>query len=262
VVSEESRSRSSWRVVLALLIGIIPWSWTGSAHAAEAGAPQPATATPRLERWASLELALRTGFGIPFDEITSDAKEDLNDLVVGQVPIWVDVGARVGGHVSFGLYYSYGFGLPGSYLRETCDLLRATTPGASVDVSCYVRNHRLGLQLGYHFRPRDDFDPWIAGGVGHELLDVTISSAHSSGSATTTIDADGMEYLNVQAGLDYRLSQYFHAGPFLVVTVTTYGEHTRACYGTCGIAGSSGGEVQNEASHEWLFFGLRGVASF
>jgi hypothetical protein len=218
------------------------------------------TAVPRAEQWARLEFGLRTGYGIPFGRAFGNKAAGLNELVSGQGPIWVDLGARVNGNVTFGLYYSYGFGIVGSYLRQTCDLLRASAARATVDVSCYVRNHRVGLQIGHHFAPENDFDPWIALGAGHEFFDFTLSSTSTSGSTTSTIDADGVEYLNLQLGLDYRLGEHFRAGPFLGLTVASYGSLARSCHGDCGIAGRSGGDIANRSSHSWLFLGLRGVA--
>jgi hypothetical protein len=254
--------KSRWRVGFALLVGLFSMSFLGAARADVEGGPPPATVVPRVERWSRLEIGLRTGYGIPIGRVTRDAATDLSDIISGQIPIGVDIGARIDGHVAFSLYYSYGFGLVGSYLRETCDLLETSPTGATVDVSCYVRSHRVGLQIGYHFTPSRDLDPWIAAGIGHEFLDSTLSSMSGSGSATSTIDADGMEFINVQSGLDYRLGDHFRAGPFLGVTLTTYGSVTRSCHGACGFAGSSGGEVRNGSTHAWLFFGLRGVALF
>jgi hypothetical protein len=251
--------KSRWRVGFALLIGLGSMSFLGAARADVEGGPQPVTVMPPVERWSRLEVGLRTGYGVPIGRATRDAATELSELVSGQVPIGVDFGARINGHVAFSLYYSYGFGLVGSYLREACDLFEGSMTGATVDVSCYARSHRVGLQIGYHFFPKHDFDPWIAAGIGHEFLDFTLSTASRSGSATSTIDADGMEFINVQSGLDYRLGEHFRAGPFLGVTMTTYGSFTRSCHGACGVAGSSGGDVRHGATHSWLFLGLRGV---
>jgi hypothetical protein len=248
-----------WGVASALLIGLGSVSFSGAARAEVEGGPRPATVSPQLEPWSRFELGLRTGYGIPIGRATGDATTELNQLIAGQIPLVVDVGARINGHVTFGLYYSYGFGLVGSYLSETCDLLEASMTGATVDVSCYVRSHRVGLQIGYHFTPSRDLDPWIAAGIGHEFLDFTLSSVSGSGSATSTIDADGMEFMNVQSGLDVRLGKHFRIGPFLGLTMTTYGSFTRSCRGACGFEGSSGGDVRNGATHAWLFVGLRGV---
>jgi hypothetical protein len=239
-----------------LVIGLGSMSFLGAARADVEGRPPPATVTPEPGRWSRLELGLRTGYGIPIGGVTRDAVTGLRELISGQTPIGVSVGARIDGHVDFGLYYSYGFGLVGSYLREACDASRT----GAVDVSCYVRSHRIGLQLGYHFTPSRDFDPWIATGIGHEFLDFTLSSVSGSGSRTSTIDADGMELVNVHSGLDYRLGEHFRAGPFLGLTMATYGTFTRSCHRACGVAGRTGGEVRNGAMHAWLFVGLRGVA--
>jgi hypothetical protein len=251
---------SWWRVGFAVLVGLGSMSFLGAARADVEGGPPAATVAPERERWSRLEAGVRTGYGVPIGRITRDAPADVSDYISGQIPLGVNLGARVDGHVALGLYYSYGFGFLGGHLRETCDLLEASPSGATVEVSCYARSHRLGLQVGYHFTPRRTFDPWIAAGIGHEFLDVTLSSVSASGSATSTLDADGMELINVHAGLDYRLGEHFRVGPFLGLTMTTYGSFTRACHGACGIAGSSGGDVGHGASHAWLFFGLRGVA--
>jgi len=224
------------------------------------GDPQPATVPPAPERWSRLELGVRTGYGIPLGKATGDAATSLNEFIAGQIPIWVDLGARVGGHVAFGLYYSYGFGLVGGYLRETCDLLESSATGAPVEVSCYARNHRVGIQIGYHFSPNHELDPWIAVGIGHEFLDFTLSTASGTASATSTIDADGMEVVNFQSGLDYRLGEHFRAGPFVGITAASYGELTRSCHGDCGFPGTTSGDVGNTSTHVWLFLGIRGVA--
>jgi len=252
--------KSRLRVGFALLFGLGSMCFSGTARADVAGDPQRATVQPQHERWSRMELGLRTGYGIPIGKATGDGARELNEFIAGQVPVWVDVGARVNGHVAFGIYYSYGFGLVGSYLRDTCDLLEVSVTGAPVDVSCYARSHRVGVQIGYHFSPKDEIDPWIAAGIGHEFFDFTLSSASGPASATTTIDADGMEYLNLQSGLDYRLGEHFRAGPFLGLTVGSYGEFTRACHGDCGVPGTTSGDVRSSSTHLWFFLGLRGVA--
>jgi hypothetical protein len=207
-----------------------------------------------------LEVGLRTGYGLPFGKASGNEARDLSDFIAGQVPIWVHLGARVDGNVAFGVFYSYGFGIVGSYLRQTCDLLEASASGETVDVSCYTRSHRAGIQVGYHFIPEGDLDPWIAAGLGHEFFDFTLSSASRTRSATSTIDADGFEYGNFQFGLDYRLDEHFRVGPFLGLSASSYGELTRSCHGDCGVAGSDSGNVGNRSRHVWIYLGLRGVA--
>jgi len=251
--------KSRWRVGFALLTVLVSMGCPGTARADVEGDPQPGTVPPQPERWSRLEIGVRTGYGIPIGRATGDADAKLNDFIAGQIPIWVDVGARINGHVAFGLYYSYGFGLLGSRLREACDLLEVSVTGEPVDVSCYARSHRIGFQLGYHFTPSRDLDPWIATGIGHEFFDFTLSTLSGPESTTSTIDADGMEYVNFQAGLDYRVAEHFLAGPFLGITVSEYGEFTRSCHGDCGIEGSTPEDVRNGSTHAWLFLGLRGV---
>jgi hypothetical protein len=252
--------RNWWRVGFAFQIALGSMSVVGSVHADVEGDAQPVTAMPQREPWARLEIGLRTAYGVPVGKPLGNGAAALNELVSGQVPIWVDLGARVNGNVTFGLYYSYGFGIVGSYLRRACDLLQASATGATVDVSCYVRNHRVGLQIGHHFAPERDFDAWIALGIGHEFFDFTLSSTSASASRTSTIDADGVEYLNLQVGLDYRLSEHLRAGPFLGFTVASYGSLARSCHGDCGITGRSPGDIANRSNHGWFFLGLRGVA--
>jgi hypothetical protein len=254
--------RHWWRVGFAFHAGIFSLTFAGSTRANVEGDVPPVTATRGPERWSRLEIGLRTAYGIPLGTTSETGGADLNDFVSGQVPIWLDLGARINGHLAFGIYYSYGFGLVGSYLGQTCDLLESSTAGTTVDVSCYVRVHRAGLQIGHHFAPERDFDPWIALSIGHEFFDFTLSSASPSASTTSTIDADGIEYMNLQLGLDYRLHEHLRAGPFLGLAAASYGELVRSCHGDCGIAGSSGGDIADRSNHGWIFLGFRGVTLF
>lgn len=233
----------------ALLVGLFAMSLVGAARA-DGGGTSPS--------WSRLELGIRTGYGFPIGKATGATR--LSELIAGQIPVGVNVGARIDGHLTFGLYYSYGFGFLGGYLRETCDQLEEGMSSATADVSCYVRSHRGGIQLGYQFAPSGTLDPWLAVGIGHEYLDFTLSSVSEAGPATSTIDADGMEVLHVESGLDYRLGEHFRVGPVLGFGLAAYGTFTRSCHGACGVVGSSGGDVKNGANHAWLFLGLRGVA--
>jgi hypothetical protein len=84
-----------WRVGFALLVGLGSVSSSGAARADIEDGPRPATVTPPLEPWSRFELGLRTGYGIPIGRATRDAATQLNQLIAGQVPMVVDLGARI-----------------------------------------------------------------------------------------------------------------------------------------------------------------------
>src|SRR5262245_53604601 len=61
-----------------------------------------------------VDLGLRLGYAIPLGSVAESAggtSADLNNLVDGVVPIWVDLGYRFNPNFMLGLYFQYGFGL-------------------------------------------------------------------------------------------------------------------------------------------------------
>lgn len=250
------------RLAFALLIGLVHAGFAGAARADVYDDPGTDAARPQEQSPTAFELGFRTGYGIPIGKATDSASDEMNELIAGQIPLWVDIGLRFNGHVALGAYFSYGFGILASDMSEACDELEATAAAAGGDASCSTSDMRLGLQIGYHFAPSADLDPWIAGGIGYEIYSFSLSESVGGGSATTSIDARGFEYVNLQTGLDFRVAEHFRAGPFLGLTFASYDTLGASCSGDCGLATDRSEDIDEQSIHSWLFFGLRGVVMF
>jgi len=248
-----------WRLVLGLLALL---GHSGFAETARADTEDPVAVTPQDSRSTFFELGFRTGYGIPIGKATDSAGDDMNKLIAGQIPIWVDIGARINRHLALGAYFSYGFGFLGSEVRPTCEELESAAAAAGASASCSTSDLRLGFQVGYHFSPSQSLDPWIGGGIGYEMFSFSTSASVDGQSATVTLDATGFEYVNVQSGLDFRLAENFGLGPFLALSLASYDELGASCSGDCGLLLDASASIEDQSIHAWLFLGLRGVALF
>jgi hypothetical protein len=190
-----------------------------------------------------LELGLRTGYGIPFGNLAGGGAGKVNDLIAGQIPLWLDVGARFSDHYYLGLYYSYGFGINGSAFSDDCK-------AAGSDVSCSTSDMRLGIQYAYHLKPPGELDPWLGIGVGYEWL----KASESVGGISASTTAHGWEFVNLQLGLDVPVADHFTVGPFVTFGLAQYSNVAIAT-----TIGDASGEVNDKALHEWLFLGVRGT---
>jgi hypothetical protein len=197
------------------------------------------------EEGAGAELGVRSGYSLPLGKTASNGT-DVSDLVTGTIPLWFDLGYRFTPHWMVGAYFAYGFGLLGSQYKDGCDVSGA---------SCNVHDMRLGGQVHYHFRPQEDLDPWIGAGLGYEWL----STRAEGGGQGATLTLKGLEFLNLQAGLDFLLGddKSFGLGPFVAMSFAQYGS------GSCSIkvAGTTtdcGGDIDSTV-HEWFTVGVRGV---
>ena len=226
------------------------WIWIGLLVAAVLGVSAPARAETRFE------LGARLGVGVPLGKAAEDGA-DMSEVVRAQFPLWVDLGIRAD-QVMFGAYFQYGPGLLGSDIDDGCgdaeESLEAADPDS--DVSCHVRDIRLGLQLQYHVgRPRKP-DPWIGVGAGYEWLTVGFSAEDDDEEVSLETGGRGFEFLNLQAGIDFPLNDAVGLGPFLAFTVARYDSSHIECSGACGDLESDSDEIDDKALHHWLMLGV------
>lgn len=220
-------------------------------EAEDAAAP---VASPVDEPDARFELGVRSGYGVPLGRATGDAAEDINTLVSAQVPLWVDVGARFRGGFFFGAHFSYGFGVLASSLSDACDAARA----AGEDVSCRASDVRGGLEVLYHARPKRGLGFWIGGGMGWEWLSFGVTEAAQGQRQSASLQANGIQLLMLQGGIDFEPLPGFGLGPFVAFSNDMYLTATTSCAGpACGELASGSTTIENKNVHQWLMFGLR-----
>jgi hypothetical protein len=212
------------------------------AHAeAEKHAEEEAARERRLD---GLELGFRTGYALPFGQIIgggTGGSDDLNKVFNGVVPLWFDLGYRVGPTVSFGAFFQYGFGV-----------LNTSSNGSDAGcktsgVSCSASDLTFGADFAVHLSPDGSLDPWLSAGIGYEVTNISVASTSKS---TYKGSYSGIQLINLQAGVDYKVLRRLGVGPVIIFSLDEYL--------SCSESGTSC-SVPDKAAHEWLTFGLRGV---
>ncbi len=197
------------------------------------GALIAAIALPTASRAGGFTLGLRLGYGASM----GDAYKGwgMSDYVGSQVPFQVDAMYRINPQLALGGYFSYGFAQPSGVGKDVCD-----SPGAS----CSISNLRVGVQGIYAFtQASPKFVPWAGVGIGYE------ASSFDSGFGGGASDTTGWEYVNLQGGLNFKLSPLFGLGPYVMYSIGQYGN----------IEGTS---IPEKGMHEWLSFGVMGKFDF
>jgi hypothetical protein len=204
-------------------------------------------------------MAVRTGASFPLgrlrsaDEHTQTRAMSMSDLLAWQLPIQVDIGAKVHPHFLVGGYigFAYGHGASGGggvYAGYPCD----TTWN-----ECAALDMRLGFQAQYHGNPDGWVNPWVGYGLGVESL--RVHHVENSGACDDTGTATGLEFARVDMGLDVRLSRLLGAGAFVSSAAGDYltASVDPVCAKSSGLAtvlGRADGSI-----HLWLSVGARVV---
>lgn len=203
--------------------------------------------------WMAFEFGARLAFGLPLGFAQGGNGNDLNQSVSNQfVPLWLDAGIRFLSNWYVGAYLAYGItSLTSSIFGGQC-----SQPG----FGCSANDIRFGIDAAYHIIPDGKVDPWVGLGFGFEWLSLseTLDAAHSGSGAAITHNngVSGWEFVNVQAGVDFRLlNGALGLGPFILLALDQY-SHASAASDNNGA--TVGQDIQNQALHEWVLFGAKG----
>lgn len=175
---------------------------------------------------SGLSVGLRSGYGIAMGDAFKDAK--MSDGIKGQIPIWLDLGYKINPNIYVGGYFSYGIGM-------------INKDKACGGGSCGANIMRFGIDAHYHIMPEATFDPWVGLGVGYEI-------AKTTGDVEASLK--GLEFVNIQAGGDYKVAPNFGIGPWLSFSMAQYSKVE---------AGGQSADITDKAMHQWLMIGIRGV---
>jgi hypothetical protein len=201
-----------------------------------------ASMASRADPEQGLQLALRTGFTLPFGRIIGGSWEQkpggaLGDSFAGFFPMGAEAGWRIDRNLFVGAVFQYAFGLARQSARYC----------AQGSYNCSGSDIFLGVEGIYHFMPKNGRDPWAGIGAGYEWL----GSSRSSGAYSETLYDKGVQ-LNLQVGVDFPVAQSFFVAPFLTFAV---GEYTTLSsrLGPGGYAE----DITYSSLHELLTIGLR-----
>lgn len=195
---------------------------------------------------SGIELGLRTGYAIPLGSIAGGGNANLGDLLSGVIPVWIDAGYRLASpNLFLGAYFQYGIGLVSG------NAANAFAPGSGAQcgqggLSCSGNVLKYGIQAHYHIAPAATFDPWVGLGIGME----TLNGSASFGGQSVSGSYSGWDYLILQAGGDFHVTQSFGLGPMVMFSLGQYNN-----------ASSQGqsASIDQTAMHEWITIGVRGV---
>jgi len=218
----------------------------GTASAQEP--PPPAASAPAAR--VGFQMALRTGYMLPLGTVHGDAPTPgfgpadigMSESFSGQVPIFVEIGGKVGPAVFVGGYFGLAFGGPGSLYDLAC---------RQGGTTCVAVGVRFGAEVQYHILPAQLANPWIGYGIGFE----SIALGESRNGQSTTSSLSGFELAHLMGGIDFRLSRVFGLGPYVDFSV---GQYARSHVELSG-GFSRDADVQNTRTHEWLALGVRGT---
>jgi hypothetical protein len=182
-----------------------------------------------------LILGARMGFGIPIGKVNGYATVDISHSVVGEIPLWLDIGYMVTPDVMLGAYGQFA-----PLVTRNCD----------TGASCRGSNVRVGIQAQFLLSTVEKVNPWVGFGFGYEILSL---DERLTGDEVTA-SARGFELAHLQAGVDLRVTPALGIGPFVGYSI---GQFSRAT--TSNAVGSTSRDLVNPVMHEWFEFGVRGV---
>jgi hypothetical protein len=236
---------------IRLAIGLV------AASAATVGESLAADAPP-----GGLEVGLRLGYskasgsvqGPANAEQDASAREPMSGRFEGGVPIWLDAGYRILPNVAVAGFFHYDVVLPAKDAGAGFVCCGGSLPLGHAET--------FGLEGFFHFLPGAMFDPWVGLGFGYEY--VTLEGPSGSGAS---LSYRGWQIVNVQAGIDYRVTPDLAVGFFGAFSVGAYsyewGQYRYGSYGSGPSQPSSGtpiaGSLYSKALHEWSTFGVRAV---
>lgn len=190
----------------------------------------------RIDR-PGVDLAVRVGYAIPFGDVDGD-RGSLSGRISGAIPFVFEAGYRFDRHVTVGPYVQYAI----AQIQENANT------ACSSSTSCSGWIVRTGLEGLYHIDVASVIAPWVGLGVGYEWTNYSGTAANVGFSAS----ANGWEFVNLQLGGDFQVSQGMAVGPFVSFSIARYANES----GALGpLSGSS--DVSNPAVHEWLQIGAR-----
>lgn len=226
------RSRSAILLVAAALVAPAAASAQPRGRGPYAEPPGPAD--------QGIVLSGRIGYGFPSGDLASPSEfqgvpQRVSDTWDAKVPFWLEVGYRFTGSV-WGMAY--------------LELAPADiTSSACAGGDCSGSDVRVGLELQYHFLPRQQLDPWLGIGFGAEFLNSTLHGAPDLDQRYS-----GWEFPLLEGGLDFAVTRRFTLGPYASLSFGQFTSYREELGGTATTF-----DLHDQAWHSWFQIGAKGT---
>jgi hypothetical protein len=189
----------------------------------------------RAQRWKpGFRGAGRLGFGLPMGDYSRSAK--FSKAVDGLIFVGGEFGYW------FSPMFSVGLDLSGGYVLPDC----------SDQASCSGWQVRGGPLVMFRAMPHANFTPFFAAGAGYEWL----TRSASTDAASVRVSAHGFEYVNLQAGMEFRKGGDLY-GMFVSYSMGKYTSESLSIESdTLGDSDDSR-DIEDPKIHGWLGIGAR-----
>jgi len=197
---------------------------------------------------AQVALDLKLGYGLPTGNVWTvspvSATWPMSKSWTGSIPVEFGARYRISPAISAGVYFGWG---PAFVTSTGFD---AITGSSGSDL-------RVGIDLVYAFSPDRAMSPWLSLGTGWEWT----AYSGTKGGQSATVTMNGWEYVNVQAGLDFKVAKAFALGPYLGFLGGNYSSIVASGASNNGVGANYGGSVDTAARsfHGWLQLGVKGT---
>jgi hypothetical protein len=161
--------------------------------------------------YTGLSVGLRGGVALPGGQAKSTA---LADVVKYVVPIGVDVGYYLRPNLYVGAYFLYGFAGTSRSSQDACP--------SGTDTTCTAQSYKWGILAEYAFRHTRTWSPWVRGGIGMDVINLTATDSRGATSQSSSLF--GFEWAVLSAGLDWKPGYFYGVGPFAELALGDYGK--------------------------------------
>lgn len=188
----------------------------------------------------SIQAAFGLGYARPFGNTASGDEYVLHKLFAYQIPLTLEVGAKLHARWYLGVSAAVAFGGAGSPAADHCDDA----------ADCSVTAYRFGAKLAFSFLPGERLNPWLGIGAGYDFSQLFIDEADGE----LTVGVRGYELPRLYFGADYRFCRFFGFGPYVE---SAFGVYTHRSVETPRYQRED--PITDTKLHGWLVAGVRMV---
>jgi hypothetical protein len=182
-----------------------PEAISNDSDASDAAVPPNPTAQPSNVGFA---FGLRVGVAFPVGRVNN---RPISDVLTNAIPVTIDVGYFLDPHLYLGLFGTFAFVTSSSTDTTTCP----------TSADCTARRWRFGALAAWHFRPRAVLNPFVGVAVAYDLVNLTASDS-KTGDVVESSALQGIEFVEVQTGLEIRPQTFWGFGPYVNASAGAY----------------------------------------